>query len=74
MLFGSRLAVKEIMVPLGISFITFQQIAFLVDASRQDISSCSFLEYALFVSYFPHVSSGPIILHGDFLPLLHAER
>lgn len=74
LLFGSRLAVREIMVPLGISFITFQQIAFLVDASRQEISSCSFLDYALFISYFPHVSSGPIILHGDFLPFLYADR
>lgn len=74
LLFGTGLAVREILVPLGISFVTFQQIAFLADASRQEISSCSFLEYALFISYFPHVSSGPIIRHGDFLPLLHADR
>lgn len=74
LLFGPRLAVREILAPLGISFITFQQIAFLVDASRQEISSCSFMDYMLFISYFPHVSSGPIIRHSDFLPLLHADR
>ena len=74
LLFGPRLAVKELMVPLGLSFITFQQIAFLVDASRQEISPCRFTDYALFISYFPHVSSGPIILHGDFFPLLEADK
>ena len=74
LLFDSKLAVREILAPLGISFITFQQIAFLVDASRQEISSCSFPDYILFISYFPHVSSGPIIRHSDFLPLLQADR
>ena len=74
LLFDSKLAVREILAPLGISFITFQQIAFLVDASRQEISSCNFPDYILFISYFPHVSSGPIIRHSDFLPLLQADR
>ncbi len=74
LLFGPRLAVKELMVPLGISFITFQQIAFLVDASHREITACSFMDYALFIFYFPHVSSGPIILHGDFFPLLETDK
>lgn len=74
LLFGQKLAIREIVVPLGISFITFQQIAFLVDAYRGEIPVCSFMDYALFVSFFPHVSSGPVILHSDFLPLLDTDR
>lgn len=66
MLFHTGLTIKKIILPLGISFITFQQIAFLVDAWHQEISECSFMDYMLFVLFFPHVSSGPIILHGDF--------
>ena len=67
---GSDFAIREISIPLGISFITFQQIAFLVDVYRGEISGCSFCDYSLFITYFPHVSSGPILLHGDFLHLL----
>ncbi len=74
MLFDTGLTIKKIILPLGISFITFQQIAFLVDSYRREVSSCSFIDYMLFVLFFPHVSSGPIILHGDFFPLLKAER
>ncbi len=73
-LFGLKLSIKEIIVPLGISFITFQQIAFLVDASRGEIPVCSFRDYALFVSFFPHVSSGPVIRHDDFFPMLDTDR
>ncbi len=69
-----KLAVREIMLPVGISFITFQQIAFLTDAYRQEIAACSFGEYALFVTFFPHIWSGPILTFRDFYPLLHTER
>lgn len=61
---------RNIWLPLGISFITFQQIAFVADAYRGEIPHYSLLEYALFVAFFPHVSSGPIILHDQFLPML----
>lgn len=57
-------------VPLGISFITFQQIAFVVDAYRKEVPQYSILEYALFVAFFPHLSSGPIVTHEQFLPML----
>lgn len=61
---------KEIIAPLGISFIIFQQIAFLVDAGRNEIEKCGVIEYFIYTLFFPHVSSGPILIHNDFLPLL----
>lgn len=65
---------RNIILPLGISFITFQQIAFLVDSYRNEIYDCNLLDYALFISYFPHVVSGPIILHKEFFPELSKEK
>ncbi|MDO4294306.1 MAG: MBOAT family O-acyltransferase [Eubacteriales bacterium] len=67
-LFGSDLTLAKIVLPLGVSFFTFQQIGFLADACRGDIPDCSLREYALFASFFPHLSSGPIVLAGEMLP------
>lgn len=71
---GTDFGIKDIILPMGISFITFQQIAFLVDTERGETAPCSLADYALFVSFFPHVGSGPIILHSDFFPLLQRDR
>lgn len=65
--FNTDLLTKEILLPLGISFYSFQQIAFLVDAYRGQNNNVGILEYALFVSYFPHVTSGPIFIHNDII-------
>lgn len=73
MVFKSSFSIRELLLPMGISFITFQQIAFAVDSYRKEAKRCSFLEYALFVAFFPHLLSGPIILHGDFIPLLRDD-
>lgn len=67
MAFNTGLLTKQILLPLGISFYTFQQIAFLVDAYRGQNDKVSFLEYALYVAYFPHVASGPIFMHNDII-------
>ena len=56
------------MLPLGISFFTFTQIAFLVDCSRSDTKSYGFVTYSLFVTYFPHLLAGPIIHHNEVMP------
>jgi len=69
-LFHMDFSILQIILPLGISFYTFQQIAFLVDAYRNEIPSCSFLDYTCFVSFFPRIISGPIIRHEQFLPQL----
>lgn len=55
-------------LPLGISFFTFTQIAFLVDAYKRQVSSISPLSYGLFVTVFPHLIAGPILHHGKMRP------
>jgi len=57
-----------ILLPLGISFFTFTQIAFLVDAWRGEAKEYSPLNYILFVTFFPHLIAGPIIHHKDMMP------
>lgn len=52
-------------LPLAISFFTFQQIAFLVDAYRGETEEPSFLRYSLFVSFFPQLIAGPIVRHQE---------
>ena len=58
----------DIALPLGISFFTFQQIAYLVDAYRQDTEKYKFWKYALFVTFFPHLIAGPLVHHKDVMP------
>lgn len=84
---GSNILLKKIMLPLGISFFTFQQISFLVDTYRGELeqygvdtieqnsdtirkkyASVSFVDYALFVSFFPQLIAGPIVVHEEMMP------
>ena len=67
-LFGSSIPLKNILLPLGISFFTFQQISFLVDTYRGELDTVSFVDYALFVSFFPQLIAGPIVVHEEMLP------
>jgi len=60
--------IEHIVLPLAISFFTFQQIAYLVDAYRRETSEYNFLHYALFVSFFPQLIAGPIVHHKEMLP------
>ena len=55
-------------LPLGISFFTFTQIAFLVDVHQRRAADFSPLRYGLFVTYFPHLIAGPILHHRDMMP------
>lgn len=64
----------EIILPLGISFFTFQQIAWLVDCQRKKVSDSNFLSYTLFVSFFPQLVAGPIVHHAEIMPQLLSER
>ncbi len=63
-----NLKILHITLPLGISFFTFTQIAFLVDTSRGTAREYSFLNYSLFVTFFPHLLAGPIIHHKEMMP------
>lgn len=60
--------VADILLPLGISFFTFQQIGFLVDAFRGGVTGQAFSDYALFVTFFPQLIAGPIVSHDEMLP------
>ena len=55
-------------LPLGISFFTFTQIGFLVDCRQGQAREPSLLNYALFVSFFPHLIAGPVLHHRDIMP------
>lgn len=67
-LFGSSIPLKNILLPLGISFFTFQQISFLVDTYRGELNEVTFVDYTLFVSFFPQLIAGPIVVHEEMLP------
>ena len=55
-------------LPLAISFFTFQQIAYLVDSYRKETQEYDFLNYALFVTFFPQLIAGPIVHHKEMMP------
>jgi D-alanyl-lipoteichoic acid acyltransferase DltB (MBOAT superfamily) len=57
----------KILLPLGISFFTFTQIAYLVDSYRGEVEDYDFLNYALFVTFFPHLIAGPILHHREMM-------
>jgi len=60
--------IEPIILPLGISFFTFTQIAFLVDAYRGEVKEANFIHYGLFVTYFPHLIAGPVLHHKEMMP------
>lgn len=67
-LFSVSLPVPNIILPLGISFFTFTQIAYIVDTYRGETERYSLLNYSLFVTIFPHLIAGPILYHKDMIP------
>jgi alginate O-acetyltransferase complex protein AlgI len=66
--FGLNLELAPIVLPLAISFYTFQQISFLVDTARGEIKLPPFLHYCTCVAFFPHLIAGPIVLYREILP------
>jgi alginate O-acetyltransferase complex protein AlgI len=64
----------HVLLPVGISFYTFTQIAFLVDAYRGNVARYALPHYALFVTYFPHLIAGPILHHKDMIPQFEAAE
>jgi len=65
---ASNLSLHHLILPLGISFFTFTQIAYLVDVYRNQAREYNLLNYTLFVTFFPHLISGPILHHKDMMP------
>ena len=66
--FHTSFTLLHIALPLGISFYTFQQIAYLVDSYRGKTKDYTFIEYALFVVFFPQLIAGPIVQHQEMIP------
>jgi alginate O-acetyltransferase complex protein AlgI len=64
----THLPLLHIALPIGISFFTFTQIAFLADANKGIVKEYRFVHYLLFVSYFPHLIAGPILHHAEMMP------
>ena len=73
--FSGNLPVLQIILPVGISFYTFQSMSYLVDVYRQEVKPVkSYLDYALFVSFFPQLVAGPIMRAKTLLPQVLAPR
>ncbi len=64
----SEIPLLHLALPLAISFYTFQQIAYLVDSYRHETKEYDFLNYAVFVTFFPQLIAGPIVHHAEMMP------
>jgi D-alanyl-lipoteichoic acid acyltransferase DltB (MBOAT superfamily) len=64
----------DLALPLAISFFTFQQISYLVDSYRSETKEYDFLNYALFVTFFPQLIAGPIVHHKEMMPQFAKTR
>ena len=69
-LVGAEYPLRHIVLPLGISFFTFQQMSYILDAYRGETPGYGFLEYACYVAYFPQLVAGPIVTHDELIPQL----
>ena len=61
---------NTIVLPIGISFFTFQQIAYLADLKKKRAPLYGLLDYSVFISFFPQLIAGPIVRHSEFMPQL----
>ena len=66
--FGFAFALNNVALPLGISFFTFQQLSYVIDSYRRTVPRYHILDYALFVTFFPQLVAGPIVLHSEIVP------
>lgn len=67
-IFSTDFLLKNLVLPLGISFFTFQQLSYVIDAYKRDVPEYNFIDYALFVTFFPQLIAGPIVLHNEIVP------
>ena len=71
---GMPLPLLTLALPIGLSFITFQAISYVVDVKRGLLPPASTLDFALYLSFFPHVVAGPIVRAREFIPQLAKPR
>ena len=72
--FNTNTELLHLALPLAISFFTFQQISYLVDSYKQETKEYDFLNYALFVTFFPQLIAGPIVHHKEMMPQFAKTR
>jgi alginate O-acetyltransferase complex protein AlgI len=65
---GGHWDIVQVVLPIGISFYTFTQIAYLVDTRQGKVGETRWLHYGLFVTYFPHLVAGPVLHHAQMMP------
>lgn len=70
LLIGTSFVLDRIVLPLAISFFTFQKIAYLIDIRRGEASKTSFTDFALFAAFFPQLIAGPIVHYSEIIPQL----
>ncbi|NQX98875.1 MAG: MBOAT family protein, partial [Flavobacteriales bacterium] len=69
---GTHFTVNKILLPVGVSFYTFQTISYAVDVYRKEIKPVkSILDFGFYVSFFPQLVAGPIVRAADFIPQLY---
>jgi len=66
--FGADFVLRKLILPLGISFFTFQQLSYVVDSYKRAVPRYNLADYALFVTFFPQLIAGPIALHSEIVP------
>lgn len=66
--FQQNIPLLKLLLPLAISFFTFQQIAYIVDCYRREVQESNLLSYTLFVVFFPQLIAGPIVHHKEMMP------
>lgn len=71
---GTDLTLHNILLPLGISFFTFQQLSFLIAVYKWEEAVDNFLNYCLFVTFFPQLVAGPIVLYTEMIPQFSDEK
>lgn len=70
-IFGADWTIMNILLPLGISFFTFQQLSFMADRMKGTAPHYNLIDYMTFVAYFPQLIAGPIVCHRDLIPQFH---
>jgi alginate O-acetyltransferase complex protein AlgI len=70
---GTHFVLTQIILPLGLSFITFQKIAFLIDVNSGRVESFTLRDYLLFVLFFPQLIAGPIVHYREMMPQFHSN-
>ncbi len=74
-LIGRELGTLQIILPVGVSFYTFQALSYVIDVHRKKITAeKDFIKLALYISFFPQLVAGPIVKAKDFLPQLRENR